>query len=175
MPNDRIDIGKVTGVNAAKRSVRIAVHAAQSHQLNQLEWIYVTSKGGQPLRCKVDDVRLNESGATITLAAGVSRDNVAKMTKATVSIEKTDAAPRPEGYFETEELIGMTLRDESGADIGTVIAAVDTPAHPVIDVETPEGTTFSMPAIPESVIEVDLDADVITVGDLTPFRVDHAH
>lgn len=174
MPSDRIEIGTVTTVNVAKRSLRIAPHRAQAHQLNQLEWIFVAPKGESPIRCKVDTVRVGESNAIVTLGSGISRDRVAQMVKARVSVERAAATPRPEGFFETEELIGMALHDEFGQEIGTVRTAHDTPAHAIIEVDTVDGDGFMMPVVPESILEIDFDDDVITVGDLTPFRVDHA-
>ncbi len=78
-----------------------------------------------------------------------------------VSIARKDARLAP-GQFFLADLIGLTVKDESGQTVGT-LKEVLTPSRQNVYVVAGE-TTHMIPAVPEFVKKVDIDAGEMTVS-----------
>ena len=69
--------------------------------------------------------------------------------------------PETEDTYLMSELVGMSVRDDDGADLGRVRAAIELPAaaeYDLLEVERADGSTWLLPAVGEYV-EVEDDAD----------------
>ena len=133
-------------------------------------WIHFDDGPGQPLRCKVAAVKSAEGGVVV-LAAGVTRDTVARLRGAVVL---ADAPAPPCGRLPVaDKLIGMRLVSQDGAPLGAVVGVLEGPAGDVVRVERPDGGMFLLPVVEPAVVAVDVEAHVLTVlSDLSAFAVD---
>lgn len=70
----------------------------------------------------------------------------------------------PEDWFDAEEFdaVGMRVRDEVHGDLGDVVDVIITGANDVFVVEGPFGQVL-IPVIDDVVLDIDEDADLITV------------
>jgi len=174
MPEDRIVIGRVGAVNVVKRELRIKPEPAYTYQFNQLKWIRLTPPGGEELRCKVTDVRETQDVYIVQLGPGTPKDLVGEMKNASATVAPEELSARSDEPPVLEELIGMTVVTTGGETLGEIADVLSAGGNDVAEVETAAGGRFMFPIVPEAVDEVDVEAGRVIVGDLTPFRVDHA-
>ena len=92
---------------------------------------------------------------------GVDDVNAAMRLKGrAVYIARADAK-LPKGRFFVQDLLGASVRDESGAEIGLLADIMTTPAS---DVYVVRGETEHLiPAVPEFIMSTDAEAGIITV------------
>lgn len=74
-----------------------------------------------------------------------------------------DAPELSEGEYYYHELIGLSVVDEAGHPLGTLTEIMETGANDVYVLVDPSGTEILLPAIPEVVLDVDLDARTMRV------------
>jgi len=77
-----------------------------------------------------------------------------------------DAATSPpleDGTYYHHQLLGLSVTDEDGADLGRLSAIQPGGAHDNWEVEMPDGRRFLVPAVAAYVLGVDLSAGRVTV------------
>jgi len=65
-------------------------------------------------------------------------------------------------YFH-HQLLGLTVVDEDGAELGELVAVFEMGAHDNYEVRDPDGVTFLVPAVAEFILGVDLDAGELVI------------
>ena len=171
MVEDRLQIGSVTGINPARRELRIAIAAGRNPEFEEMQWVRLELLDGESMRCRVRSVRLGKDDAIMALAPGVTRDNVGRMKGSRVVIESAKQKPRDESHI-TDDVIGFTVRSVDGTVLGEVAGFLQTKAHPVLEIERPDGSSILVPAIEEVITRMDWDAATITVGELSGYAVE---
>jgi 16S rRNA processing protein RimM len=80
----------------------------------------------------------------------------------TLKIPEGSAPPLPQGQYYEYELIGLSVRDETGRPVGTLEEILKTPGHHVFVVRG-EGGEVLIPAAKDAVVAVDVTGKTMTV------------
>jgi 16S rRNA processing protein RimM len=103
--------------------------------------------------------RCRRSGGILVLAFEGSEDReAAERLRGTLLLVSTDDLPAsddPDEFYD-HELIGLTMRDTAGVEMGTVTDVLHPPAAPVLEVRTEEGQSVLVPFVSVIVPQVDL-------------------
>ena len=76
-----------------------------------------------------------------------------------------DLALEPEeGVYFQHQLIGLTLEDESGSELGRVAAVLELPTYEMLEVSREGKKNYYVPLVEEIVLEVDLEAGRLRVS-----------
>jgi len=164
---DWLAIGRVHSTNPARRTVRLRLFdrpAAPVDQLNPM----IFRKDGELIRCRVAAV--HPSG-DVEVAAGVPRDTIAGLKGAEVVVP-AETLPSGDTRWHVTEWTGFAVQDAAGVRVGTIAEVIEGPANDTFRLETPDGRTLLVPAIPEVVHEVDPEAGIIVAGDIGPYAVE---
>ncbi len=92
------------------------------------------------------------------------RTLVSELTNSLAYVRTADLAPLPDGEFYMHELIGVKVVDQEGADLGVLTEILETGANDVYLVEGHDGEEFLFPAIPDVILEIDLEEGVMIVA-----------
>lgn len=175
MPESWIQIGHVRSVNPSARRVRIRPDALRPCQLDRVTWLGVVLRDGTELRCKVASVGVVGAEIGVELALGVPRDTVAQMKGAAVTVSSGECPQGGDRDDRAEALRGFRVVKEDDTPLGRIVAAYDTAAHGVLEIEKPDGAVMLLPLVPEAIARVDVDRHVVvTVADIAPFAVEDA-
>jgi 16S rRNA processing protein RimM len=79
-----------------------------------------------------------------------------------VMLTQEDAVPLEEGEYYLYQLIGVNVYTDENEHLGTITEVIETGANDVYVVHGPRGEVL-LPAIDECVLELDLDANKMTV------------
>ena len=150
-----IEAGQITGTHGVKGEVRIQPWADSPEFLSRFKTLYI---GEKPV--KVLSARTHK-GMVIAALEGAEDVNAAMALKGRkVSIARADAA-LPEGKCFLVDIIGASVVDEDGNELGKLVDISDLPAQSVYVVRGE--SEHMIPAVPEFIKAVDADRGVVTV------------
>ena len=150
-----IDAGKIVNTHGVRGEVRVEVWLDSPQMLRRCGRVFL---GGEEK--KILSAR-EHKGFLIAQLEGVEDVNAAQALKnRVVQIARADAK-LPRGAYFLQDIIGATVVDESGAELGKLTEVMETPAQRVYVVRGE--TEHLIPAVPAFIMNTDAEAGVITV------------
>jgi ribosomal 30S subunit maturation factor RimM len=165
-------VGVVRSVSPGRRMLRVALRPGAADHLKTIAWVTVILRDGTEMRCKVETARGAAVQWRLTLAAGVTRDSIARMRGAAVMAEPGPRTRKADAGRDVADWIGFDVFDAAGERVGAVTDVYLTGASDVIEVTRTGGNTFRAPAIDPVIASVDLDRGTIVLKDIVPYAVE---
>lgn len=166
-----VRIGTVRSVNPARREVRIKPDAAHGHALEGLGWLHLQPVGGAVKRCKTEVLTETGGNWRAVLSPGVPREWMDGLVRAAVLLDEAEYTPEDRG-LNARDLVGLTVLDADGTNIGTVTEIYEGAANAAFTVEKTTGGTLTLPMIEQVFLDVDTEQGEIRLGDIAPYAVD---
>ena len=104
-----------------------------------------------------------EKGLLLTFSEFTDCDQVAVLTNQAVYVPVSTLPPLPEGEYYHHQLIGLTVFDEAGTQLGKIVEIIETGANDVYVVQSVDGKEILLPVLPEIILEVDLEKGAMRV------------
>ena len=150
-----IEAGRIVNTHGVAGEVKIEVWLDSPQFLKSFKRCFIDRREVKLLSARV------HKGFLIVKLEGVEDVNAAMALKGrTVFIDRADAR-LPKGAFFLQDIIGASVVDESGSEIGKLADVMETPASNVYVVKGE--TEHLIPAVPEFVLATDAENGVITV------------
>lgn len=150
-----LEAGIVVNTHGIKGEVKIQPWADSAEFLMGFKRLYIGEKPFELISGKV------HKDCLIAQFEGVSDVNTAMILKnKVVSIDRAEAK-LPKGSFFIQDLIGASVRNEGGAELGKLSDVLELPAGNVY-VVTGEREIL-IPAVPQFVLKTDVDAGIVIV------------
>jgi len=159
--SERIVVGRINSTWGLKGHVKVTPFTSNEQRL-------VTGAGlivaGQR-RIALEVVRpqgypiIRFEGYSDRTAAETLRDEL-------IEIDADDLPPLPEGEYYVDDLRGLTVVSADGTEIGTLADVLTTGANDVYVVKRPGEKDALIPAIPDVIQSVDLEAKRMTIEPL---------
>jgi 16S rRNA processing protein RimM len=92
-----------------------------------------------------------------------AREQVPRVTNAVLLLPRDSLPPLEEGEYYVEDLIGCAAVDRAGRALGTVRGTYWNGAHDVLSIVDEAGAETLLPAVPDFLLEVDLEGRRLTV------------
>lgn len=106
--------------------------------------------------------RTHPRGRILALRGVSDRDAAERLIGVELAAESETAPALPDGRFYVHDLIGLTVYDESGQELGRITEVEEKPANDVWIARGPAGT-YLIPAVHAAVLQIDLRDGRITV------------
>lgn len=150
-----IEAGRIVNTHGVAGEVKIQVWLDSPQFMKGFKRYYIQGR-----EVKVLSARVHKSFLIVKLE-GVEDVNAAMALKGRdVFIRRSDAR-LPKGAFFLQDIIGASVVDEQGREIGTLTDVMETPASHVYVVKGE--TEHLIPAVPEFVMSTDVENGIITV------------
>ena len=150
-----LESGIIVNTHGTRGEVKIQPWADSAEFLKAFKYLYIDGKPFELLSSKV------HKNCLIAQFKGVSDVNEAMVLKnKVVSINKSDAK-LPKGDFFIADIIGASVVDESGKELGKLTDVLELPASNVYVVMGER--EILIPAVPEFIIKTDVNVGIITV------------
>ena len=150
-----VEAGRITNTHGVNGEVKIEVWLDSPAFLKKFNRVFLEGR-----ELKIASARAHK-GFLITKFEGVEDVNAAMALKGRdVFIRRSDAR-LPKGAFFLQDIIGASVVDEQGREIGTLTDVMETPASHVYVVKGE--TEHLIPAVPEFVMSTDVENGIITV------------
>ena len=150
-----VDAGKIVNTHGVRGEVRIEVWLDSPALLKRCGRVFLGGEEKKLLSAR------EHKGFLIAQLEGVTDVNAAQALKNRVLFIRRADARLPRGAFFLQDIIGASVVDESGAEVGTLAEVLELPTQRVYVVRGE--TEHLIPAVPAFILNTDAEAGVITV------------
>jgi 16S rRNA processing protein RimM len=112
---------------------------------------------------QVTRMRRHSTGMLIQFEGIDDRDAADALRGIMVHIHIDDAVPLEDGEYFLFQIEGIRVVTDTGDELGRLTNLLETGANDVYVVTTPEGREVLLPVIPDVILNVDVEAQVMTV------------
>lgn len=153
--NKYLETGKIVNTHGVRGEVKIQPWADSPEFLQDFDNIYIDQKPVRVLSSRV------HKGCVIATLEGIDDINDAMRLKGKiVYIDRDDVALPSGGYF-VQDIIGASVVDEQGAEVGKLKEILNLPGGDVYVIQGQREVLI--PAVPEFILSVDAENGIITV------------
>lgn len=164
MRKEYIEAGKIVTTHGVRGEVKLYPWCDDPEMFYDIETVYLDAKGTKPL--KLLGVRFAKDMPLLKLEGIESIDDAAKLRDKIVYIHRDDI-PMEEGEYLIQDLLGIQVVDaDDGHVYGELIQVSPTGANDVYHIRFADGKERLIPAIPQVVIEVDIEVGVMKIRPL---------
>ena len=150
-----IEAGRIVNTHGVAGEVKIEVWLDSPQFLKSFKRCFIDEREVKLLSARV------HKGFLIAKLQGVEDVNAAMALKGrTLFIDRADAR-LPKGAFFLQDIIGASVVDEQGSEIGKLADVMETPASNVYVVKGER--EHLIPAVPEFILSTDAENGIITV------------
>ncbi len=160
-------VGRVTAVDAAKRTLRITPLPGFEQAFEGCETIYVRCGDDAPVPARTTTVRRSGKLMLVGLTPGFSRDATAGLKHADVVMPASMAGHT----HRARDMVDMRVETASGELLGVVFETIENSAGGAVRLKRPDGSTAALALPDELTRQVDFERGVIRIADPTPFMV----
>lgn len=126
--------------------------------------VYLGLEASEPV--SVQNIRLHKGNPLLKLEGIDDMDGALALKGVVVCLPREELIPLEEGEYFLHDLVGLTLLDHLGNEVGPVERIVETGGPPVLAGPGPGGKEFMVPFASGTIEEVDLDGGTIRLVDL---------
>ena len=155
-----LEIGKIVSTHGIKGEVRVQPWCDSSDFLCEFETLYFDEG-----KKSVDIIRARvQKNVVIMQLDGVDTVEEAQNLRNKILYMDRDDVELDEGTYFIQDLIGLVCIDaDGGGEIGKITDVLETAANDVYEITSAEGKKYLIPAIPDVVLETDLDGNTMTI------------
>lgn len=150
-----IEAGRIINTHGVAGEVKIEVWLDSPAFMKKFKRLYIGGRETAVLSAR------EHKGFLLAKLDGVDDVNAAMALKGKTLLINREDVRLPKGAFFIQDIIGASVIDQSGAEIGRLSEVLETPAHRVYVVKGER--EHLIPAIPEFVMSTDSGAGVIRV------------
>lgn len=150
-----IEAGRIINTHGVAGEVKIEVWLDSPAFMKKFKRLYIGGRETAVLSAR------EHKGFLLAKLDGVDDVNAAMALKGKTLLINREDVRLPKGAFFIQDIIGASVIDQSGAEIGRLSEVLETPAHRVYVVKGEK--EHLIPAIPEFVMSTDSEAGVIRV------------
>lgn len=158
---DMLRIGVVTTTHGLHGEVKVFPTTDDVKRFKKTDEVILITKQGN-LTLHVESAKFFKNIVIVKFKEYNDINEVEGFRKCDLMVTRENALPLKEGQFYFCDVIGATVVDEDGAEIGTVKDVIETGANNVFSIETKEGKEVLFPVIPQCIRKVDVEAGIVT-------------
>ena len=177
-PDDAVEVGRVTGSWGIKGAIKVKAFASEPQALlSSKRWFLqppskatslptpLKAAEAYPAVLQVTEVREHGDGIVATTQEIKDRDAARALLGAGIFVSRSNFPATDAGEFYWIDLIGLTVVNRQGIDLGHVMTLVETGPHCVLSLSSviEAGQPRMIPFVEAYVDSVDTQARLITV------------
>ncbi len=158
-------VGQITGSWGLRGDVKVQPQTDAPERFSPGSELHLDGKPAT-----VEASRPLKGGYVIRLSGVTDRTAADSMRGSLITVLEDEIAPLPEDTFYHFQLIDMEVFSDEGELLGAIVEILDTSANDVYVIRGDEGRDLLIPAIRETVVDVDVDEGRMTVHLLPGLR-----
>ncbi len=157
-----ITVGKLVKPFGVRGQARVLSLTDVPNRFETLKEVTLELPTGETLATTVTDVHADGRSYLLRFGAFSTPEEVGDFRGAWLKIPQADVPPAPEGHHYQFELIGLTVKDESGNVFGTLEEVMALP-HQHLFVVRGAHKEYLLPALRKWISSIDVDQGIMTV------------
>jgi 16S rRNA processing protein RimM len=160
---DWLELGRVGSPYGIKGWVHVQSFADPPQRLLKIREWNLCLGVAEPLAMKVVEGRTHGSGIVARLDGIEDRNQAARLQGARIEVARSALPKLRRRQFYQADLVGLPVSNQAGAQLGTIDYFAQTPGGDVMVVKGAGGQEHWVPATPEHLAKVDLEAGYVLV------------
>lgn len=152
-------VGQIVAARGVQGEVKVRIESEQPERFYALKRVYL-GEGLHPFQIR--RARLHKGQALLQLGGIDGREAAEEWVGAYVYVHVDDALPLEKGQYYFFQIQGLEVRTADGERLGRIVDILATGANDVYVIRG-AGQEILLPAIPEVILEVDLEQGTMTV------------
>lgn len=155
-------IGIVTAPHGVKGELKVYPTTDDPKRFKRLREV-ILETGKERLSLEIEEVKFLKQLVVLKFKGLDSRDEVERYRRASLLVARENAVKLGRDEYFRADLMGLTVRNEDGAEIGRLKDVMETGANDVYVIELTDGRELLLPAIRQCVLEVDVAAGFLRI------------
>ncbi|MDO4545132.1 MAG: ribosome maturation factor RimM [Bacillota bacterium] len=155
---EKIKIGKIVNAAGIKGEVKVYNYSDDIEA-----YLYTDTLLLEDTPFKVESVRRQKNMIILKLEGIDDRNGAEAVKGRELFIMERDLPALPEGQFYVRDVLGMTVREEDGAVLGTISDVIQNTAQTLLEVEREDGKKVLIPKVDAFVLDIDDPKRQVTV------------
>ncbi len=159
-----LEVGYISGFHGVKGWVKVFANTdPRENILKYRPWkIKIPGKGWTEIN--VLNGRLQGKGVVVQLEGYNDKNQVLHLLKAPIAITEEQLPSCKAGEYYWRDLIGLAVNNKQGVLLGTVSGVMETGAHDVMRIRTPDNKEILVPWVHDVyIVKVDINNQLITI------------
>ena len=155
-------VGVITSTHGVRGEVKVFPTTDDAKRFKKLKTVILDTEKGQTT-LEIEQVKFFKNMVILKFDGVDTMNEVEGWRQKDLLITRDQAIPLEEDEFFITDLIGLLVKDDTGAEVGTVKDVLETGANDVYVVALPNGKELLLPAIKDCILNVDIEAGEMTV------------
>lgn len=159
---DLLKVGVITSTHGIKGEVKVF---PTTDDLNRFEYLKdcILDTGKEKLPMEVEGCKFFKNQAILKFKGYDNINDIEKYKNASLWVTRENAVPLEEGEFYIADIISAKVYEENGNELGILTEVMETGANDVYVVQMKNGKEVLIPAIPDCILEVDVEEPKVVV------------
>ncbi len=157
-----IEVAKVIKPQGLKGELKLLTYSQDPRDLLRYKTFYLGGENQPYAKYEVAYFRFMPPYAIMKLAEINNREQAEDFRNYRIAISPEQLCPTNRGEYFIRDLLGLQVISDQGARLGTLTDVLELPAHDVYQV-TDDRRELLLPAIPQVILEVKLEAGIMVV------------
>ena len=161
---ESFQVGVIASTHGLQGEVNVFPTTQDPDRFKKLKKVTLHTQKGEEILLDVVSARFFKKFVIVKFKQFNNINEVEKFRGCELTIDRKDAIKLEKGEYYCADLIGLTVVDEEGAELGTLTEILQTGANDVYEMTLKDSEEkIYIPAIKDCVKEIDIDAGKITI------------
>lgn len=157
---DLLEVGKIINTHGLRGEVKVIPWTDTPDVFEDLETLYL--KNNDVLT--ISSVKYQKNNLIVKFKELGDINEAEKLKNQVLYVERSALGELPEGVYYIADLIGLSVRKETGEEVGKIKDVLQTGANDIYVVAREGAKDLLVPVIPNVVLSVDIDGGEVTVS-----------
>lgn len=161
---ESFQVGVIASTHGLAGEVNVFPTTQDPDRFKKLKKVTLHTQKGEEILLDVVSARFFKKFVIVKFKQFNNINEVEKFRGCELTIDRKDAIKLEKGEYYCADLIGLTIVDEEGAELGTLTEILQTGANDVYEMALKDSEEkIYIPAIKDCIKEIDIDAGKITI------------
>ena len=157
-----LQVGVITSTHGVRGEVKVFPTTDDAARFKQLKHVLLdTGREMKPL--EIQGVKFFKQFVILKFKGIDNINDIERYKRCPLLVERKDAVELKEDEYFIADMIGIQVETEDGEVFGTLKDVMETGANDVYIIDGNDGKEYLFPAIKQCILNIDLEAGVITV------------
>ena len=161
---DRFQVGVIASTHGLHGEVNVFPTTEDPNRFKKLKKVTLHTKRGEEIELDVQSAKFFKKFVIVKFKQFNDINEVEKLKGCELTIERKDAIKLQPGEYYCADLIGLTIVDEDGTVLGTLVDVIQTGANDVYEMKREDGEeNVYIPAIKDCILDIDIENKQIKI------------
>lgn len=159
---DTLRVGVISSTHGVRGEVKVFPTTDDANRFKKLKTV-ILDTGREQMTLNIESVKFFKNMVILKFKEFNDINEIEKYKGKDLLVKRDQAVKLAPNENFIVDLIGLKVVTDEGKDFGTLKDVLQTGANDVYVIETPDGKEYLFPAIPQCILDVNLDEQKVTV------------